>query len=129
MFTLVQGPSLPYLAKVLRLSPRNPTRQILVESAPLDVLDAELLTTTVTTDSRLSSVSLLELRLPDPAVVTLIIRRGHIFVPTEDTHLQAHDELLVITTREQRDKTERRLRAVDRRGALAHWFDEYGAPD
>ena len=128
-FTLVQGPSLPFLAKVLRLSPRNPTRQILVESAPLDVLDAELLTTTVTTDSRLSSVSLLELRLPDPAVVTLIIRRGHIFVPTEDTHLQAHDELLVITTREQRDKTERRLRAVDRRGALAHWFDEYGAPD
>jgi cell volume regulation protein A len=129
VFILVQGPSLPWLAKWLRLSPRNPARQILVESAPLDVLDAELLTTTITADSRLSSVSLLELRLPDPAVVTLIIRSGHIFVPTDETHLQPDDELLIITTREQRDKTERRLRAVDRRGALAHWFDEYGDPD
>jgi cell volume regulation protein A len=67
--------------------------------------------------------------LPDPAVVTLIIRNGHSFVPTEDTHLQAADEVLVVTTRVQREKTERRLRAVDRRGALAHWFDEYGEPD
>jgi cell volume regulation protein A len=117
------------LARWLRLSPRNAARQILVESAPLDVLDAELLTTTVTPDSRLRSVSLLELRLPDPAVVTLIIRGGHIFVPTDETHLQPDDEMLIITTREQREKTERRLRAVDRRGALAHWFDEYGDPD
>jgi cell volume regulation protein A len=129
VFTLVQGPSLPLLAKWLRLSPRGPTRQILVESAPLDVLDAELLTMTIPTDSRLRSVSILELRLPDPAVVTLIIRNGHSFVPTEDTHLQAADEVLVVTTRVQREKTERRLRAVDRRGALAHWFDEYGEPD
>ena len=129
VFTLVQGPSLTPLARLLRLSPRGTTRQILVESAPLDVLDAELLTMTIPPESGLVSVSVLELRLPDPAVITLIIRDHHSFVPTLDTQLQAHDELLIVTTRKQRDTAERRLRAVSRRGSLAHWFDEYGKPE
>ncbi|HEU5265289.1 MAG TPA: potassium/proton antiporter [Jatrophihabitans sp.] len=126
VFTLVQGPSLYPLARLLRLSPREATRQIAVESAPLDVLDAELLTMTVPPDSALHSVSVLELRLPDPAVINLIIRDGHTFVPNPDTQLRAGDELLIVTTRRQRDNAERRLRAVSRRGPLAYWFDEYG---
>lgn len=129
VFTLVQGPSLSPLARLLRLSPRGATQQILVESAPLDVLDAELLTMTIPPESGLVSVSVLELRLPDPAVITLIIRDHRSFVPTLDTQLQAHDELLIVTTRRQRDMAERRLRAVSRRGSLAHWFDEYGKAD
>ena len=129
IFTLVQGPSLPAVARRLGLVPREVTREILVESAPLDVLDAELLTMTVAGASRLHAVSIIELRLPEPSVVTLIIRDGHTFVPTEDTQLRAGDELLVVTTRLARERTEQRLRAVSRRGPLAHWFDEYGAPD
>lgn len=129
VFTLIQGPSLSPLSRWLGLSPRGSTREILVESAPLDVLDAELLTMTITPESHLGAVSVLELRLPDPAVITLIIRYGNSFVPTEDTRLQPGDEVLIVTTRRQREKTERRLRAVDRRGPLAHWFDEYGEPD
>lgn len=128
-FTLVQGPSLAWLSRVLGLAPHESTRQILVETAPLDVLDAELLTMTIPPDSKLNSVSVLELRLPDPAVITLIIRDGRSFVPTEDTQLRSGDEILIVTTRAQRERTERRLRAVDRRGSLAHWFNEYGAPD
>ena len=31
--------------------------------------------------------------------------------------------------RATREATERRLRAVSRRGKLAYWFDEYGEPD
>jgi cell volume regulation protein A len=129
IFTLVQGPSLPAVARRLGLAPREVTREILVESAPLDVLDAELLTTTVAGTSHLHAVSIIELRLPEPSVVTLIIRDGRTFVPTADTQLHAGDELLVVTTRLARERTERRLRAVSRRGPLAHWFDEYGAPD
>ena len=105
------------------------TREILVESAPLDVLDAELLTTTIPPKSRLHSVAIIELRLPDPSVVTLIIRDGRTFVPTDDTQLEVGDELLIVTTRIGREATERRLRAVSRRGPLAYWFDEYGEPD
>jgi cell volume regulation protein A len=74
-------------------------------------------------------VTVLELRLPNPSVINLIIRDGHTFVPDPDTQLRIGDELLIVTTGNQRDNAERRLRAVSRRGPLAHWFDEYGEPD
>jgi cell volume regulation protein A len=128
IFTLIQGPSLLPVARRLGLSPGGTAREIPVESAPLDVLDAELLTMTIPPDSGLNAVSVLELRLPAPAVITLIIRDGHTFVPGEDTTMRTGDELLIVTTRTQREPTERRLRAVTRRGPLAHWFDEYGDP-
>jgi potassium/hydrogen antiporter len=129
VFTLVQGPSLPWIAHRMRLIPREHTREIQVESAPLDVLEAELLTMTVQPSSRLHNVTVLELRLPDPSVITLIIRDGHTFVPQPDTRIGVGDELLIVTTPKTRAAAERRLRAVSRRGKLAHWFDEYGDPD
>ncbi len=129
VFTLVQGPSLLPLARRLQLTPADPTREIDVEAAPLDVLGAELLTMTVRPSSRLRNVTMLELRLPDPSVITLIIRGGHAFVPQPETRIQAGDELLIVTTTKARDPAERRLRAVSRRGKLAHWFDEYGEQD
>jgi len=126
VFTLVQGPSLRTLAERLGLIPREATREIQVEAAPLDVLEAELLTMTVQTPSRLHGVSVLELRLPDPSVITLIIRDGNTFVPQPDTRIKAGDELLIVTTTKTRAAAERRLRAVSRRGKLPYWFDEYG---
>ena len=66
------------------------------------------------------------LRLPDPAVVTLIIRQGNTFVPLPDTRIEPGDELMIVTTSKTRALTESRLRAVSRRGKLAYWFDEYG---
>jgi cell volume regulation protein A len=126
VFTLVQAPSLRPIAQGLGLITRESTREIHVEAAPLDVLDAELLTMTVQPTSRLHSVTIVELRLPDPAVITLIIRDGHTFVPLPDTRIEAGDELLIVTTSKVRAAAEARLRAVSRRGKLAHWFDEYG---
>lgn len=126
VFTLVQGPSLSALAHWLGLISKEATREIQVEAAPLDVLEAELLTMTVQTPSRLHGVTVLELRLPDPSVITLIVRNGHTFVPQPDTRIAAGDELLIVTTPKTRTAAERRLRAVSRRGKLAHWFDEFG---
>ncbi len=129
VFTLVQGPSLRPIAHLLGLISREATREIQVEAAPLDVLDAELVTMTVQPPARLHNVTVLELRLPDPAVITLIIRKGHTFVPMPDTRIQRGDELLIVTTSTTRAAAESRLRAVSRRGKLAYWFDEYGEPD
>ncbi|MBJ8347561.1 potassium/proton antiporter [Antrihabitans sp. YC2-6] len=129
VFTLVQGPSLQPIAHRMGLIRRDTAREIQVESAPLDVLEAELLTMRVLPMSRLHDVSVLELRLPDPSVITLIIREGHTFVPQPDTRIEVGDELLIVTTTKTREVAERRLRAVSRRGKLAHWFDEYGEPD
>ena len=129
VFTLVQGPSLRPIAHRLGLISREATREIQVEAAPLDMLDAELLTMTVQAPSRLHNVTIVELRLPDPAVITLIIRAGHTFVPIPDTRIETGDELLIVTTSKTRAAAESRLRAVSRRGRLAHWFDEYGEVD
>ena len=117
------------VAARLGLVRRDNTREIQVESAPLDVLGAELLTMTVLPQSRLHNVTVLELRLPDPSVITLIIRDGHSFVPQPDTRIQSGDELLIVTSTRTRESAERRIRAVSRRGKLAYWFDEYGEPD
>ncbi|MGH3968324.1 MAG: potassium/proton antiporter, partial [Mycobacterium sp.] len=126
VFTLLQGPSLSLIARRMKLITRDSTREIQVESAPLDVLDAELLAMTVAPTSRLHNVLVLELRLPEPSVITLIIRNGTTFVPAPQTRIEAGDELLIVTTAKTRASAERRLRAVSRRGKLAHWFDEYG---
>jgi cell volume regulation protein A len=126
IFTLVQGPSLHPLARALGLIPLERAREIMVEAAPLDVLDAELLTMTIPPGSRLHSVTVLELQLPTPSVITLVIRDGRTIVPGRDTQLRTGDEMLIVTTRTLREATERRLRAVSRKGPLAHWFNEYG---
>ncbi|MGZ8748108.1 MAG: potassium/proton antiporter, partial [Mycobacterium sp.] len=126
VYTLVQGPSLHFLAHRLGLISKDATREIQVEAAPLDVLEAELLTMTVHEPSRLHNVTVLELRLPDPSVITLIIRDGHTFVPLPDTRIAIGDELLIVTTTKTRAAAERRLRAVSRRGKLAYWFNEFG---
>jgi potassium/hydrogen antiporter len=126
LYTVVQGPSLRLVAARLDLIPRDATRELHVDAAPLDVLGAELLTMTVAEGSRLHNVTVLELRLPDPSVITLIIRDGLSFVPEPMTRLAIGDEVLIVTTTATRELAEKRLRAVSRRGKLAYWFDEYG---
>ena len=101
---------------------------MLVAAAPLHPRDAELLTLMIPSDSRLHGVTVFELRLPAPTVVSLMIRRGRAFVPDRETILMRGDELLIVTTTSEREATERRLRAVSRRGRLARWFGERGDP-
>ncbi|WP_246106469.1 potassium/proton antiporter [Pseudonocardia kunmingensis] len=125
VFTLLQGPSLARLARLLRLS-SPAARELAVEAAPLDTLDAVLLTLTVPPKSRLHGVAMHELRLPALAVVTLIVRGGHAFVPERETRLVTGDEVLIVSTTPAREAAERRLRAVSKRGKLAYWFGERG---
>ncbi|MCK1818989.1 potassium/proton antiporter [Streptomyces sp. XM83C] len=129
LFTLVQGPTLPALARWLGLTRPGALRDVQVETAPLDVLDADLLTVTVPPGSRLHGVAVFELRLPPPVVLTLIVRDGTTLVPDRDTALRVGDELLLITTPGTREAAERRLRAIGRRGRLARWLGEHGSPE
>ncbi|MDT6984168.1 potassium/proton antiporter [Streptomyces lusitanus] len=129
LFTLIQGPTLPAVARSLGLVRPDTLREIQVETAPLDVLDADLLTVSIPEGSRLHGVAVFELRLPPPTVVTLIVRDGTTLVPDRGTVLHAGDDLLLITTPGTREDAERRLRAIGRRGKLARWLGERGAPE
>ena len=127
VFTLVQGWSLPWVARLLRIGGAITPREVEVEAAPLDELDADLLQLTVPPRSRLHGVYLPELRLPDDAAVVLVVREGRSFVPDERTRLRHGDQALLVSTRRSRAETERRLRAVSRAGRLAGWRGEHGA--
>jgi len=126
VYTLVQGGTLPPVARLLRITAPAEATDLMVDTAPLERMNADLLQLDVPPGSRLSGVYLDELRLPVGAVVTLVLRDGRGFVPDRDTRLRTGDSLLIVATAEVRDLTERRLRAVSRRGRLARWFHEDG---
>jgi NhaP-type Na+/H+ and K+/H+ antiporter len=125
-FTLLNGPTLPWFVRLLRLAAPERTREIDVETAPLEELRADLLEIRIPPDSRLDGVEIFELRMPAGAAITLVVREGESFVPGPSTRLRAGDELLVVATSEARAPAERRLRAVSRRGKLAGWYGERG---
>lgn len=128
VFTVVQGWSLPWVARRLGIATPLTPRDVVVESAPLGELDADLVQMTVPAGSRLHGVYLPELRLPEDAAVVLIVRDGRSFVPDETTRLMRGDQALLVAARRSRPEAERRLRAVSRAGRLAGWRGERGAP-
>jgi cell volume regulation protein A len=126
VFTLVQGPTLPLVARLLGLVVAAEPTHIDVEAAPLEDLDAEVLQLSIPPGSLLHGVEIFELRLPRGAAVTLVVRDGVSFVPTDETELRRGDALLIVTTASARVEAERRLRAVSRRGKLAAWYGDRG---
>jgi potassium/hydrogen antiporter len=126
LFTLLQGPTLPLVARLCKVTVTGEAVELDVEAAPLEELHADLLEIRIPADSKLNGVEIFELRLPPEASITLVVRSKTPFVPGPTTSLQAGDTLLVVVATHARALTERRLRAVSRRGKLAGWFGEDG---
>jgi potassium/hydrogen antiporter len=121
VFTCLQGPTLPFVARVLGLDDDETAHDVEVEVAPLDKISADLLQVRIPAKSRLAGVEVGELRLPKDTVVSLIIRDERPFYPNARERIKVGDELLIVTPEDQRTNTEKRLRAVGRRGRLAGW--------
>lgn len=129
VYTLIQGPTLPWLAKALKIADDpSEAADLGIESAPLERLRGHLLSVAIPAKSKMHGVEVGELRLPSGAAVTLVVRDDKSFVPTPPTVLRRGDELLVITTDPVRDATEARLRAVGEGGKLASWLGTDGNP-
>ncbi|MGW7079533.1 potassium/proton antiporter [Streptomyces sp. NPDC054871] len=126
VYTLIQGPTLPWLARKLRLGDSSGAADLGIESAPLERLRGHLLSVAIPKGSRMHGVEVGELRMPAGAAVTLIVRNGESFVPQPTTVLQREDELLVVATDPVRDAAEKRLRAVGQGGKLAGWLGTAG---
>ncbi len=122
IFTLLTGPTLPWVARLLGVAHRGEPRDLEVEAAPLERIAADLLQVSITRRSRLHGVEVGELRLPVGASISLVVRDGQTRVPDDRTVLRRGDDLLVVTPRRSREATEQRLRAVSRSGRLAHWL-------
>lgn len=121
VFTLVQAPTLPFVARRLGVAGIVDTHDVDVEAAPLAALSADVLQVRIGADSRMHGLEVFELRLPTGANITLVVRDDAGFVPGPGTVLRRGDQLLVVTTSSARRQTESRLRAVSRGGRLALW--------
>lgn len=126
IFTVLQATTLAPAARLLRVTAPAEATELRVETAPLDEMNAELLQLSVPPGSHLAGMYLDELRLPQGAAVTLVLRDGRGFVPQPTSRLRSGDSMLIVATAESRDAAERRLRAVSRRGRLARWYGETG---
>ena len=123
VFTLIQAPTLPRVARMLGVDSSHHRVDLAVEATPLSDLGADLLEIDVGPRSRIAGVRIFELRLPVGANVSLVVREGRSFVPRENDVLRHGDQLLVVTPSAVRARTERRLHAVSRGGRLAGWPD------
>jgi cell volume regulation protein A len=121
IFTLVQAPALPWVARRLGVTDSDRALDLEVESTPLDELGAEVMQMTVGVTSMLHGVEVFELRLPEGANVTLVVRGDKGFVPSPQTTLRHGDQLLIVATTETRLAAEHRVRQVSRLGRLAGW--------
>jgi cell volume regulation protein A len=126
VYTLVQAPTLPWVARRLGVVVAGHAEDLEVESAPLEQMGADLLQLRVGPGSRLNGVYVEELRLPPGAQVTLIVRDGRSLVPDEHTNFRVGDQVLVVAPSDVRAEAEGRLRAVARGGRLARWHGETG---
>lgn len=121
LFTLLQGPTLPWVARYLGATHGENPRELVVDSAPLDELGGTLLQFSVPTGSRLAGVEISELRLPEGASVALLLREKEITASSPTTTLRQGDHVLIAAPRAQRDAIERRLADISANGRLARW--------
>lgn len=121
VYTLIQGPTLPWLATRLRLEEPEPTRPGHRIGAPGAAArpSAVGVDPPVVQDARRRGR---RAAAAHRAAVTLVVRGGTSFVPLPSTMLRRGDELLVVATDPVRDAAERRLRAVGQGGKLAGWL-------
>ena len=122
IYTLLTGPTLPWVAKFLQVARRSEPRGLEMEAAPLEKVAADLLQVSISPVSRMHGVEVGELRLPRGASVSMVGRDGETLVPERRTVLRHGDDLIVVTPRRLRDKTEERLRQVSEHGRLAQWL-------
>ncbi len=121
VFTCLQAPTLPFVARRLGLLDDDATQDVEVEAAPLDKISADLLQVRIPPKSRLAGIEVGELRLGRDTVVSLIIRDQRPFYPAARERIKVGDELLIVTPEAQREATEDRLRSLGRGGRLARW--------
>lgn len=100
---LVQGGTLPWVARTLRLEqPPPPAPPLSLEITSLRDVDAEIVEYQVTHASPAHERQLRHLALPEGAVVAMIARDKSVIPPRGSTEVRAGDHLFVIVNQESR---------------------------
>ena len=121
VFTMLQAPTLPWVARKLGVAGEADPLDIEVEVAPLERIQADFMQVKVPEGSKLHGVTIRELRLPKFTVIAVILRKGEPLVPHADDRLHEGDELMVVVPSARRAEVEKRFRTLGRYGRLARW--------
>jgi len=120
---LVQTPILAPLGRRLGVVLPGEAMELEVESAPLDGMRALVLGVEIPQESGFVGTFVMEIGLPQGAVVALVVRGEQAISPDAHTRIRAGDRLIIVTTEEARSATDERIRSVARSGRLARWLD------
>lgn len=121
LLTVLQTPLLPWTGRKLKIDTGWQAQELEVEAAPMDRMNASLLGVDVAKGSKISGLYVADLRLPEGAAVSLVVRDGQGFVPDATSRFRPCDQLLIVATDEVRRAAVKRLRLIDRDGRLAGW--------
>jgi cell volume regulation protein A len=104
---LLQGTSIPLVAKWLRVdAPAPPKRIYPLEYTPVGGIKAELQELAIPAGSNVIGKTLVELKLPTGFLIVLIARSGEFVLPGGGTTLLAGDILLVLAEKEMFQQTQ-----------------------
>ena len=125
IYTLLTGPTLPLVARVLKVARRSEPRDLDLEAAPLERVAADLLQITISPVSQMHGVEVGELRLP-PGVVGVDGDPGRArrWCPSAVPSCATATTCSSSPRASSASATEQRLRQVSARGRLAQWLDE-----
>jgi cell volume regulation protein A len=99
--SLVQGTTIPYSARLLGLEGEAQSRQAMpIEFVPTDTLDTEMAEFRVREEAFAAGKDIVELGLPESALIMLISRDSGFILPKGGTSLQTGDTLLILAKRE-----------------------------
>jgi len=100
---VIQGTSIPTIAKWLKLSSPSPVTPKLKEFDIEFSDDIKSAMTEITVEDNMlkNGDTLIDISLPDKALVVMIKRGENYFIPRGNTHLEPQDSILIITDNEE----------------------------
>ncbi|NDV46455.1 potassium/proton antiporter [Paludibacter sp. 221] len=112
---VIQGTSITSMAKWLKLATPLPKENKLKEFDIEFSDDIKSAMTEITVDEQMleNGDSLIDISLPDKALVVMVKRGENYFVPRGTTHLEPHDSILIITDNEETIKETYRQLGID----------------
>lgn len=121
-FTLVQGPLLPRVAAWAGVKESMSARELLVDSSPLEGINAALVQVHVPDRGRLVGMWVSDLRLPRGAVISMVVRGKEVLVPDGEMRLKAGDQVLLAVDSGLVERVHARLLLLNEHGPLARWI-------